>query len=535
MLRVFFIILCYSCISNSSAQINTFNKRFHFDMPAVILNSVIATDSCYYATGLVADSIPPYRTGTTFVKFDLEGNPLFIKSLNSTEQTFETFHSNFQQTPDSNFVVAGYSHADGNMLGLLIKYNTYGDTLFTAVYDDLFDYADSGYYRVDELAVTDDNKYITGGSARRIWGEDDIVITTINQNGAVEKIQSHITNNISSSVRKIIPLPDKGYIIGGVVENFLTSYWDFYSKDYIFKIDSSGVQEWRYYSPQGDLILGVQDMILEADGSLIVASLYGKEVQAAPNTPSQLIFQTFVYKLNPQRERVWATFIRENSWHQYGASRQLVKCADESGYIIVGGVLENTDEELMGTDIDIIHDWGMMAKISPTGDSLWHRYHYIPLEDHDQHEIYDIKESTDGGFIMCGLSVQANYGPDGGTSDGTGAFQQAWLIKVDEHGCLVPGCHLPNAVDTPPDAIRLQIYPNPTTDFLNIFFKTKEYTKDGQFRVVDINGRVVKTFEPKNVAEATYSLPVYNMAKGIYFLQYLEGSNLRYTEKFIIH
>ncbi len=531
MQRIIFIILSYCCVSSTWAQINTFNKRFHFDMPAVILTSVFATDSCYYATGVVVDSIPPNRRGNTFIKFDLEGNPLFIKSLFSTEQTYETFFPNLKPTPDSNFVVAGYSFTNTQMLGLLIKYNTNGDTIFTTVYEDPFDYPNHEYYRVDELAVTNDHKYITGGSAIRVQGIDDIVITTINQNGAIEKIESHITHNFTSSVRKLIPLPDKGYIVGGQVDNFSLSFWDFYSEDYIFKIDSSGTQEWRYYSPEGDLMLGVQDMILETDGSLIVASLYGEEIQPAPDNPSDIFFQTYIYKLNSQRQRVWETFIRENTWHQYRQLRKLIKCTDESGYIVVGGVFENSEEELVNPNVEI-HDWGMMAKISPTGDSLWHRYHYIPLDDQNQHEIYDIKETADGGFIMCGLSLQASFG--GGTSDGTGAFQQGWLVKVDEHGCLVPGCHLPDAVDTPSDAIRLQIYPNPTTDFLNIFLKTKERSKDGQFRVVDINGREVKTFEPKDVAEITYSLPVYDMAKGIYFLQYSEGNDLRYTEKFIV-
>ena len=69
-----------------------------------------------------------------------------------------------------------------------------------------------------------------------------------------------------------------------------------------------------------------------------------------------------------------------------------------------------------------------------------------------------------------------------------------------------------------------KFYPNPTSDYLNIFFKNQEGRKDGIFRLVDMNGRVVLEFKADKM-ETTYMLDVERYASGIYFLQYLQPAD----------
>ena len=47
---------------------DTYSYRFDFGFPAAVLTSILSTDSCYYATGVIADSVPPYEAGNIFVK-----------------------------------------------------------------------------------------------------------------------------------------------------------------------------------------------------------------------------------------------------------------------------------------------------------------------------------------------------------------------------------------------------------------------------------------------------------------------------------
>ena len=50
--------------------------------------------------------------------------------------------------------------------------------------------------------------------------------------------------------------------------------------------------------------------------------------------------------------------------------------------------------------------------------------------------------------------------------------QQAWLLKVDSEGCLVPNCHV-STQELPQNSLQFSLYPNPASDFLNILFKGK--------------------------------------------------------------
>ena len=80
---------------------------------------------------------------------------------------------------------------------------------------------------------------------------------------------------------------------------------------------------------------------------------------------------------------------------------------------------------------------------------------------------------------------------------------------------------------------EIDVSHNPTNNFLNIFFKTESTPKNGIFRVLDLNGRLVKEFMPES-KEGTYILPVHNYTAGIYFLQYVEDGVSLYNERFIV-
>ena len=87
---LFFNLSLLLFIVNSTSQ-TTFNHRYRFDFPAAVLTSIVPTDSCYYATGIIADSIFPYNTGNIFLKLDLEGNIDFLKTVRDTNKTYETW------------------------------------------------------------------------------------------------------------------------------------------------------------------------------------------------------------------------------------------------------------------------------------------------------------------------------------------------------------------------------------------------------------------------------------------------------------
>jgi hypothetical protein len=164
-----------------------------------------------------------------------------------------------------------------------------------------------------------------------------------------------------------------------------------------------------------------------------------------------------------------------------------------------------------------------MVKVSNHGDSLWARY-YTFLDGVDRSpEPVDFKATPDGGYIVCGQTENGN--------DDWG-----WLMKLDSFGCLIPGCNAndgPNATGEERAALKLAIYPNPASDFLNFELRTARQLTGASFRIIDVEGRVIKELKGGSQHE-TFIVPVRDWADGVYWLQYMEEGEVRASEKFIV-
>ena len=107
------------------------------------------------------------------------------------------------------------------------------------------------------------------------------------------------------------------------------------------------------------------------------------------------------------------------------------------------------------------------------------------------------------------------------------------MMKVDQYGCLIPGCHVVDDVEESSlEKLELAIYPNPSSDYLNFQLRGFPRSKNGLFRVVDTQGKTIRTLAPLNLND-TCILPVFDWADGIYFLQYLEENTISLSAKFI--
>ena len=143
----------------------------------------------------------------------------------------------------------------------------------------------------------------------------------------------------------------------------------------------------------------------------------------------------------------------------------------------------------------------------------------------EYHELYDVAETTDGGFLAVGRSADFS-----GTEE---VPTQGWLLKVDEYGCLVPGCQLVSATEEPAVLPQLLLYPNPVEDVLNVYLGPWTNEKEVTFRVVDVQGKVWQK-RRATVADATYLLPVDQLSAGAYFLQLVDASGqVLVSEQFI--
>jgi len=340
----------------------------------------------------------------------------------------------------------------------------------------------------------------------------------LDENGN-QKISKTFGSELRDRAETIIEDNENGYYLGNWAHNKNLTNNNFVSYTHIIKVDSIGDPIWEYYSPEGILQRGATAMIKAQDGGLVVASGLGVE-DPINEFHSRLLFDPYIFKLDENQNVVWEV---DYSPLDTGLSDRTVfnKIFDVGdGYVAAGN---NWDAEApVGED-------GYLVKISYDGERLWERKFYF-VEPQDDlpvlHEFNDMRPTPDGGFIMCGQVFDFSQSVN---------FQQGWLVKVDEHGCLVPGCHIEVATDELLAApqIILQPYPNPTSEVLNIYFKHPNLSNSSIFRIVDLNGRTLLQFDA-NRNDTTYLVNLDKFTNGVYFLQYLENNSILKTEQIIV-
>ena len=498
------------------AQI-TFNKRLHFEYPAAVFNSIAVTDSAYYVNGVFADTVFPYKTSQIFAKFNLNGDVLFHKVLRDTTTTFETFSTPFLIQNDTTLITGGYSVDDSlGARGMVLQFDTAGN-----LQDSIFYYSpyhpQQPFIVTHDLLLTEDGGFIVLNFVESWDGVSNgaIAIAKFSSDGVVEWRRAYDTS-YEDRPESIIK-DGSGYIIGAWRSNLNTHSNNFWSATDIFKIDSIGETQWSYLSPFQQLQDAAYGIAKTEDGGLVVASGWGTE-DDVNGSFSLLLWDGYIFKLDENKKIEWDLILRGGPWPAYNYFNKLIAVSDGSGYLAAGNV-ENPNYDEIGYDIS-----GWLVKVSPEGDSLWSRLLHHVVSRADFHTFYDLQETADGGFIMVGEA----------RDDGPGfefPRQRAWLIKVDEHGCLVPGCHIETSTSDPDHQLIVKTYPNPATDYLNIYFRSP--TSGGTFQVVDLWGRVVKRFE-NTFTEVTHLLPVSDLAIGMYYLQYQQQGKLLHTSAFVI-
>jgi hypothetical protein len=110
--------------------------------------------------------------------------------------------------------------------------------------------------------------------------------------------------------------------------------------------------------------------------------------------------------------------------------------------------------------------------------------------------------------------------------------QDIWGLKLDDMGCLVPGCdtlvHVPER-DAP---WGVSIYPNPTSQFVNVYLSasSKQQLSTVSLELVDMQGRLVRQFTP-HLTDTTYMMDVEDLPAGIYVLNVFADGAVVKSEK----
>jgi hypothetical protein len=371
---------------------------------------------------------------------------------------------------------ARQSIGTGEIDGILVKFNTLGDTLWTA------DYGITGTFDViNALDLVDSMGYALFGTVKLGQYHDvRLILTDTTGNVLLSQTYGGWEDQQCTSGHRTL---DGGYVLAGF------NYFNNDNSDlYVVKVDSLGNQQWAqsYGSPWID---NVGFIIQLPDSGYMLAG--GRRL-----SETGLLFPTF-YRLSPQGGVVWSS--TPSGLISGVLFADPIYCPG-MGFVAAG------DRKLVGGQTV-----GRLTMVDLSGDLLWDRaYQTNGVADH---YFYDVERTLDGGFIMAGT-----------TFDSLLISQDAWLVKVDSFGCLVPGCQIFDGLHEQFTDLTnaLTIYPNPVTagSMLQVGIELPAgFATTGALSLglVSGDGRLLREqVVPNNTTRA--EVPTTGLAPGLYYL-----------------
>ena len=265
------------------------------------------------------------------------------------------------------------------------------------------------------------------------------------------------------------------------------------------------------YASEENRLLSCGGILPVKDG-YILGSLLGTETELTPWV-SEVYWQPMIIKLDTAFNILWETPFISNIPTANIRVEDIILSSSKDGYVGVGISVDTTTTAQKHI--------GLMFKLGLDGDSIWMRLHSIINTTPTAYQhLKQIQKTQDGGYIMAGEAFSFS-GPE--------STQSGWLIKVDSHGCIVPGCHLVATEDLESRSIDVRLWPNPVHDVLHIFTR---HADELHVTLSDMEGQVVRSFETVR-GEGTWSVVVDDLLSGVYLVNARDRAGGYWSQKFI--
>ena len=333
---------------------------------------------------------------------------------------------------------------------------------------------------------TPDGGFVICGDAFIAGNQSDGFVIKTDQEGQQEWMQMYGGGNLDL-IMSIGLRTDGGYYTGGY-KYFSLSNQRLWAQALN---DTGGVIWEKVWGPMNSLANA--HLSSAADGHALIASGWG--------VGSGNSLRHYLAKLHmADGETIWQ--------QQYGSA------GTENVFYVVQEILPGGDLIAAGGHRASLQTYGAMLRTTSTGDSLWMRYYqYSDSIVSDKQGLFrDVQPTPDGGFIACGtaLAVPGSYSQD------------VWVVKVDQHGCLEPGCQIITGMETQITNMRevLRVWPNPVqrSGPINIELALPDhFIPEGQLRITltSSDGSLVHEERISNSSAASI-LQLPQLSTGVY-------------------
>jgi hypothetical protein len=432
-------------------------------------------------------------------KFDLEGDFLWEKEHRRQRDTYPGIIDPIASISDGRFVGAmtEYGGTEPNIT-YLYWWDSEGDTIRTRFLKSDSNVVNGNHGTRQLLALADGGFLHCGWCANTTPGQGGC-ITRLDSTGAILWERVYPQAQYILNAREA---PDGGFVLGG----YRNGQQD---RAVVIRTDSLGNVQWvRYHGLYAGTM--AHRALIDEQGNVLVPGNWKSD-------PSPLTYDTWacLFRYDPDGT---VQPRRDYYYHRSTGTAHLLTKGN-GHYWMVGATWQT------GLDPDYAT---LVWELDENLDSLWMRRYWYYGSDDAESFAYSVRSTTDGGVIMCGYSRQGILEPLPYKRDN-------WLIKLDSHGCVVPGCQNVGIEEV---ALGLNEYlsisPNPVAagQPLRISFEPPAgFTPNGPLRVVvlDATGRVVHEEVlgiggHRERSEANLTALTANLAPGIHYLHLTDGT-----------
>ncbi|CAN5298304.1 hypothetical protein BH09BAC5_BH09BAC5_00340 [soil metagenome] len=453
------------------AQVH-FNNAYDINGGSGFTATVLEYDSGYY---FVSRSVLDTTPSINITKLDYSGNVIFTSRYYFSNFIFNVGapHS-LAVMADNNIVFCGLiNDTNNNNDCFLMKFNILGDTIWTKkIGGSGFDVGDAVFALADNsfILICNTNSFGSGGT--------DFWRLHIGSTGNIINSNFYGTSGNESAYNGDLTI-DGGTIISGMQN----------AHPLLVKTDISGNQQWSQPYLYGDDYCFVSQL---PNGGFIIAT---RKITSTDGSQACLI------KTDSAGNVLWQKL--------YGtADDEYVFCKPiilSDGSIIIGGGVDPLDGSAGPSYV---------LKTDSAGNEKWFRKYYFTLI-HDNY-LYDIKSTSDGGFIFAG-STFVNT-------------QDSWIVKLDSLGCEVAFCDGVGFQESTKEKTTLTVFPNPSQN-AEVTVSWPLQINAELISVYDATGKLIFTYQPAD--QQTYFLLHEKFVSGIYLIQLkYEGGIL--VEKLIV-
>jgi len=296
-----------------------------------------------------------------------------------------------QQTADGGFVICGesmsYTHGDTDFL--IYKLDAAGAKEWRKNYGGgFFDDATSCVQTADGGYVICGytGSYTTGG-----YGNSDFLVYKLDAAGA-KQWRKNLGGEYSEWPYSVIQTSDGGYLVTGQTSSYVHGLVNCDYDFLIYKLDATGAKQWRknYGGVSTDWGFRAEQT---ADGGYIVCGFTESYTNGG--------YDFLAYKLDAAGNKQW----RKNYGGINDDRGMFIRQTSDGGYVFSGHSDSYATPGLPGDRRGMANDI-LVYRLDAAGNKLW-RKHYGGT---DWESGYDIRQTSDGGFIVCGDTATYSNG-----------------------------------------------------------------------------------------------------------------------------